>query len=72
MHSHRLSIGFFTVFLASPLFFTVFLASPLIGFYSKIFKDLKWLTLVAFIFFAAFFGMHPSPRVYHPSTDFSS
>ncbi|KAJ9091904.1 hypothetical protein QFC20_007513 [Naganishia adeliensis] len=37
-------------------FFTVFLASPLIGFYSKIFKDLKWLTLVAFIFFAAFFG----------------
>jgi hypothetical protein len=50
----RLSIGFFTVFLASPF----------IGLYSKIYKDLKWLTIVAFIFFAAFFGPCASPCLY--------
>ncbi|KAJ9094988.1 hypothetical protein QFC21_005781 [Naganishia friedmannii] len=37
-------------------FFTVFAVSPLVGLYSKRFQDLKVLDVVAFIFFAAFFG----------------
>ncbi|KAI5450883.1 hypothetical protein NCC49_002624 [Naganishia albida] len=37
-------------------FFTVFVASPFIGLYSQRFKDLKVLDVAAFIFFAIFFG----------------
>ncbi|KAJ9118374.1 hypothetical protein QFC24_006203 [Naganishia onofrii] len=37
-------------------FFTVFIVSPFIGLYSKIFKDVKWLTFSGFALFAAFFG----------------
>lgn len=38
----------------------MFLVPPLIGLYSKRFKDLKFLTVGGFIFFAAFFGQFPS------------
>lgn len=47
-HASRLSIGFFTVFLSSPV----------IGWLNQKFKDLKILNVAAFIFFAIFFGKH--------------
>lgn len=50
-------------------FFTVFAVSPLVGLYSKKFQDLKVLDVVAFIFFAAFFGKDSSPHPFSPSSD---
>lgn len=37
----------------------MFIVSPFIGLYSKIFKDVKWLTFSGFALFAAFFGETP-------------